>query len=338
LISVVLPYRDAAVTLGAAMESVLADLSPRDELIVVDDGSSDASAAVAQALASRDRRIVRLASGGTVERAAGIVAALTIGIGAARGELIGRMDADDISLPGRFEAQAALLASDPELAVVGVQAEAFPAPAAGMQRYLAWQNALVSRADHARAIFVESPLCHPTTLLRRDALLAVGGFRDVVWAEDYDLWLRLDAAGYGAAKVPTVLFRWRMRPGSMTWTDPRNSPARFLEARTHYLAMRLRERGQAFAVWGAGQTGKRLARALESHSLRPVAFVDIDPRKIGRTARGVVIEPAEEGIARARRGELILVVAVGRAGARDIVRARLAEADLVEGRAFVCAA
>jgi len=342
VISVLLPYRDAAATLGEALESVLADMAEDDELVAIDDGSRDGSAAMVRAFADRDRRIRAIASGasgGTTEtRPNGLVGALSAGVAAARGELLARMDSDDISLPGRFAAERALLESDPGLGAVGVQVEAFPSPGAGMQRYLAWQSSLTSREEHANAIFVEAPLCHPSTMIRRAALDAVGGFRDVAWAVDYDLWLRLDAAGYGLAKVPRVLFRWRMRADSMTWTHPKNVPARFLEARAHFLAQRLRERARPFAVWGAGKTGRRLARALEPHGLTPRAFIDIDPKKIGRTARGHAIVDAAAALERAASGDWLLVVALGGAGARDVVRDRLARAGLTEGQAFVCAA
>jgi GT2 family glycosyltransferase len=338
MISVLLPYRDAAPTLAEAMESVLADLGADDELLAIDDGSRDGSAGVVRAVAARDGRVVPLATLGTPTGAAGIVAALTRGLGAARGALIGRMDADDVSLPGRFAAERELLAREPSLAAVAVQVEAFPAPAPGMHAYVAWQNALVTRRDHARAIFVEAPLCHPSTLLRRSALDAVGGYRDVAWPEDYDLWLRLDAAGFGLAKVPRVLFRWRLLRGSLTFTAPRNARAQLLAARASFLARRLGELARPFAIWGAGQTGRRLARALEGHGARPRSFVDIDPAKIGRVVRGVPVLDAAAGIGDAARGEVLLIVAVGDRGARDVVRARLAAAQLVEGEGFVCAA
>ena len=349
-IAVLLPYRargaGASSALREAMESVLADLDAHDELVAIDDGSDEEARHLVEARASLDARVIAIATDGSAERPAGIVAALTLGLGAARGDLVGRMDADDISLPGRFAAQRALLDGDPELGAVGAQVELFPAPGPGMQRYVAWQNTLVSREDHARAIFVESPLCHPSTLLRRTALDAVGGYREMAWATDYDLWLRLDAAGWGLAKVPRVLFRWRISASSMTWTHPKNAPARFVEARACFLAPRLGARVdeagglQPFLVWGAGQTGRRLARALEAHGLYASAFVDIDPRKVGRTARGAPIIDAAEGIerARAQSPSALVVVAVGEPGARDLVRARLASAGLREGESFVCAA
>ena len=92
----------------------------------------------------------------------------------------------------------------------------------------------------------------------------------------------------------------------------------------------------AFAVWGAGRTGRLLVRALEAEAARPTFFVDIDPHK--RAARGRVVLAPEEGLARVRRDGSLLVVAVGAPGARDVVRARLAGAGLREGDEYVCAA
>ena len=89
---------------------------------------------------------------------------------------------------------------------------------------------------------------------------------------------------------------------------------------------------RSFQLW------RRLARALEPHGLTPQAFIDIDPKKIGRTARGQAIIDAAAALERAVSGEWFVVVALGGAGARDVVRDRLARAGLSEGQAFICAA
>jgi FlaA1/EpsC-like NDP-sugar epimerase len=87
-------------------------------------------------------------------------------------------------------------------------------------------------------------------------------------------------------------------------------------------------------IWGAGPTGKRLARALEPLDVRATRFVDIDPRKIGRTARGVpVTAPAT-----LERGREMIVVAVGSRGARSIIRAKLDGRGFAEGEDYLCAA
>ena len=227
-----------------------------------------------------------------------------------------------------------MLGEDARLGAVGTRVEPLGTCGEGMRRYVAWQNALVTAEDHARELFVESPLCHPSVALRRDALMSVGGWRDTPWPEDYDLWLRLDAAGWRLAKVPEVLLLWRQRPGRVTFTDPRCSPERIRDAKASLLAPRLARAGRPVAVWGAGPTGRRLARALEAHGVRAGRFVDIDPRKVGRTARGVAIVAPDA----LRPGEDALVVAVGTRGAREIVRAHLVARGFVEGGDFVCAA
>ncbi len=336
MISVLLPYRDAAPTIDEALGSVLADLDAGDEVVAIDDRSRDGSARIVAEHAARDRRVVPIASPGE-----GIVPALAAGLAASRGDLVARMDADDVSLPGRFAASAALLAGDPSLGVVATQVEPFvdlegAAPSEGIARYVGWQNDVVTKEQHANAIFVESPLCHPSVTMRRAALLAAGAFHDPPWPEDWDLWLRMHEAGFGMAKVPRVLFRWRRHAGTLTVNDPRYSEARLLHARAHYLAKHLERAARPFAVWGAGRTGRRLARALEAHDAWPSFFVDIDPRK--RVAREAPVLAPAEGLARVASERALLVVAVGAPGARDVVRARLAAAGLMEGADFVCAA
>jgi len=214
--------------------------------------------------------------------------------------------------------------------------EAFPdgAVGEGLRAYVEWQNALVAAAGPARDLFVEAPLCHPSVMLRREALDSVGGYRDVAWPEDYDLWLRLDAAGWALAKLPRVLLRWRHAPGRATFSHPRYGMGRIREARAAFLAPKLRAAGRPVAVWGAGKTGRRLMRALEAHGVRAVRWIDIDPGKIGRTARGAPIVGPES----LERGEHLVLVAVGARGARGLVRGRLLERGFVEGVDFVCAA
>ena len=329
LVSVLMPFRDAAATLEEAALSVLAQEGVDLELIAIDDDSRDDGPALAKALRVRDRRVVVVPAAGR-----GIVAALRTGIGHARGEVIARMDADDVALPGRLARQVVALDHDARLGVVGARVAIEGACGEGLRVYVEWQNGIVTPRDHAREIFVESPLCHPSVALRRTALESVGGWHERPWAEDYDLWLRLHAAGWGLAKVPEVLLVWRHLEGRATFADPRYALTRFTEARAHYLAPRIARAARPVAIWGAGPTGRRLARALEVHGVRCELFVDIDPRKIGRTARGVPIVAPEA----LRVGRHTILVGVGARGARGLIRAKLVEMGFEEGRDFTCAA
>ena len=327
LVSVLLPYRNAAATLEEAVDSVLSQTGVDFELLAVDDGSTDDGPA---RIAGRPG-VVHLSTGGC-----GLVGALQRGLAAARGSFIARMDGDDVCLPGRLARQIALLRSDDRLGVCGTRVAGFPAGAvgAGMQRYIAWQNQLVTPEDHRRELFIESPMCHPSVMLRRAALDEVGPWRDVGWPEDYDLWLRIEAAGWKLAKVPEILLRWRHGDGRMTFTDPSFARERFTETKAPHLARRVRELGRPLVMWGAGRSGKRLARALEAYGVRPQWFIDIDRNKIGNVARDLPIH-APDALA---RGEHTVVVAVGAIGARDEIREHLRAAAFTEGDDYLCTA
>lgn len=326
-VSVLLPYRDAADTLDDAVDSVVGQRGVDVELIAIDDGSRDDGPARVARIAGT----IALSTGGR-----GLVAALTAGLRAATANWIARMDADDVCDPDRLAAQVDLMASDPTLGACGTQVDLFgDAPIGdGLRRYVRWQNRLITPEDHARELFVEAPLCHPSVVLRRDALVAVGGWRDTGGPEDYDLWLRLDAAGWRLAKVPRPLLRWRHRAGRMTFSDPRLARARFVDAKAPHLARRLRALGRPIAVWGAGRSGKRLARALERWGAAPALFVDVAASRIGRIARGCTVRDPTA----LRRGEHAVVVAVGAIGARDDIRAHLDAAGFREGADYWVAA
>ncbi len=318
-IAVLLPFRDASATIGEALRSILVDDIPL-EVIAIDDGSRDGGADVVRAL--RDPRVRVLRTDGV-----GIAQAMSVGLAATSAPFIARMDADDVSLPGRFAAQRRALET---ASVVGTRVEAFGDVGEGTRRYVAWMNGVVTAVDHAREIFVESPLCNPSVMMRRDALVAVGAFREPPCGgpEDYDLWLRFDAAGHRMIKLPEVLLRWRHHAARVTLRDPRYARARFPIMKAPWLARRL---DRPFAIWGAGKTGKHLARALEAEGLFPERFHDIDPRKIGGVARGRPIVDTSE------LGDALIVVAVGEPGAREIVRAQLLARGRREGEHFLCA-
>ncbi len=327
--SVLLPFRNVAETIVEAVESVLSDRELDVELVAVDDGSSDGGGALVRSIAARDPRVRLVRTEGL-----GIVGALELARAQAHpgSTLIGRMDGDDVALAGRLRAQIAHLDRRPEVALSATRVEAFPSSAVGegLDRYVRWQNAALSPDDHRRELFVEAPVCHPSVLVRRDALARVGGYRETSWAEDYDLWLRLDEAGFSLEKLPEVLLRWRQREGRLTWTHARYEPERFYEAKARYVAPLIARAGRPLTVWGAGPTGRRSMRALEAHGLRASRFVDIDPKKIGRVARGVRIDPPE---ALSVERDCVLV-AVGAQGARALIRARLDEWGFVERRDY----
>lgn len=327
-VSVLLPVRDGGAHLPECIESLERQTLRDVEIVVVDDGSADATPRLLAAWADRDRR-VRVVR----QERLGLIPALCRGLDACGGRYVARMDADDVAHPERLQVQLRLLESRPDLAGCGCGVRYFPADRvrAGARRYEAWINGLVEPEDVERDAFVECPLAHPTFFLRRDVVEGVGGYRDAGWPEDYDLVLRIREGGGRLANVPRVLHRWREGPERLSRTDRRYSADAFRRCKIHFLLRGpLRER-QGAVVWGAGPTGKAFARSLVEAGGRLRAFVDLDPRKIGQSIHGVpVVEPA--GV-RAYRDALVLA-AVGQEGARTEIRRTLTRAGWAEPEEF----
>lgn len=288
-VSILMPCRDAAEHIEAAITSVREQSFADFEVVAIDDGSTDETFGHLYTWAQQDSRVRLLQTHGR-----GLVPALATGLAGARGELVARMDADDIAEPTRLEKQVALLDANPRLAACGTGVEYFPEAEVrdGARRYQAWLNGLVT-ADHiARDIFVECPIAHPSLMIRRHVLLGVGGYRELGWPEDYDLVLRVWSAGYRMAKVPEVLLRWRESGDRASRTDGRYADVEFRRLKIYFLQHTLLAGDRHAVIWGAGPIGKTFARELAEAGTRIAAFVDLDPNKIGQEIHGApVIEP-----------------------------------------------
>ena len=325
-ISVILPFRDAAATIDAALSGLLAQADAAREVLAIDDGSTDSGALRVLTWAQRDPRVRLLANHGR-----GLVCALNLGLTTATGSLLARMDADDICHPERLTRQREYLLAHAEVDLLGCQVRAFVEGGAigeGLARYVSWQNALLTPSDHARARFVESPLCHPSIVLRRTLYERIGGYRELAGPEDYELFLRALAHGAQLAKLPEVLLSWRHHADQATFIDARYGAAGFRSVKAPYLARVIADARRArLVVWGAGATGKRLARELRLHGARCELFIDIDPRKIGQQAQGALVRSVEA--LDATRD--LVVVAVATRGAREVIGPQLSARGFVDG-------
>ncbi len=295
------------------------------DILVFDDGSTDGTPAVLAQATDLDRRVRVVGS----ERV-GLVSALRRLTEESDSELVARMDADDVCHPERLAEQVMLLDAQPGIQLASSLVHCFPDDLVkgGMRRYETWLNSLVEPREIARDIFVESPICHPSVTMRREAYEKAGGYVDDGNPEDYGLWLRFLERGFEMAKVPRVLLEWRESEDRLTRVDERYEPKRFVALKIRHLVQGpLRER-RAITVWGAGQTGRMWSRVLKEAGIQVSAFVDIDPKKIGGTIHDApVLSPDDlrEGIPTG-----FLLAAVGAAGARDLIRAFLADLDLYD--------
>jgi glycosyltransferase involved in cell wall biosynthesis len=330
VVSILVPCYNAAETLTETLESLIQQTLSDFEVVAVDDGSTDSTLSILHSWAIRDNRFRVLA-----RPHGGVIAASNAGISACRATYIARMDADDLSYPQRLALQVEYLDKHPDVAVVGSLVKAFPEDVVreGYRIYVQWLNSLVSNEDIRREMFVESPLANPSVMMRKTWVEKMGGYQDYGWPEDYDLWLRMYLAGAVFAKVPEVLLAWRDHPERITRTDPRYSLENFLRAKAHYLARGPLEGRDAVIVWGAGMMGRRLGKQLQLQDVPLVAFVDIDPKKIGRTRRGLpVIAPGDLPGWWQRFSKPVVLAAVGARRARGLIRKRLNVFKLIEGQ------
>jgi glycosyltransferase involved in cell wall biosynthesis len=327
-VSVLMPCYNTAATLEVALGSLQSQTFSNFEIVAVDDGSTDDTGAILQGYQGQDTRlqVIRQAH-------SGIIAALNCGLAACRAPLVARMDGDDRCHPERLARQTAFLEAHPEIDVAGCLVEGFPPGQVreGYRIYMDWQNSLVEDEDICREIFVESPLAHPSVMYRRTVIEQAGAYQERGWAEDYDLWLRLYLREVRFGKVPQVLLAWREHPKRLTRLDGRYSLENFLRAKAYYLARSVLAERSAVMIWGAGMLGRRLSKHLLRQGVPLRAFIDIDPRKIGRTRRGLPIHEPQQLAGWWREQERpALLAAVGSRGARQIIRANLQALGLQE--------
>ena len=233
-ISVAMSVYNGEAFLSEAIASVLEQSFTDFEFLILDDGSHDASASIAESYARRDPRIRLIARDNR-----GLIASLNELIGAARAPLVARFDADDICAPTRFARQVAFLAEHPDHGLVGCDTpfiDASGAPA---------RNPPIQRPHDHDGLFAnleDGPLvCHSAVMMRRELVLAAGGYRPAYrHAEDYDLWLRL-AGMTRLANLPEPLLSYRITPGQVS---ARHMVEQAQGAAIAWLAHQLRNAGQ----------------------------------------------------------------------------------------------
>lgn len=197
---------NSEVFVGQAIESILSQTFDDIEFIIIDDGSIDGSLEIIRGY--DDSRIRVVENGANI----GLTRSLNLGLEMASGEYIARMDADDVSLPERLEKQVRFLDANPDVGVVGTAVQVidendrvldlirFPGKG-GVMRWL---------------LFFLNPLVHPSVMMRKDALVEVGGYNPgMICSQDYELWWRVVGSAR-LANLPEVLLQLRRHSDSVT--------------------------------------------------------------------------------------------------------------------------
>jgi glycosyltransferase involved in cell wall biosynthesis len=199
-VTVLLPVHNDRRFVGRAVASILAQTFRDFELVVLNDASTDGSMDVVEGFRDARLRIVRNASN------IGLARTLNVGLAAAEGELVARMDADDISEPTRFERQVAFLDANPAVALVGTWARWIDED----DRPFTTIRFPTDAAEIERSLLEENCIFHPSVMFRRRPIQALGGYSIATpLSQDYDLWLRLSER-HALANLPEFLVRYRI--------------------------------------------------------------------------------------------------------------------------------
>lgn len=210
VVSVIIPTYNSVSTLSRAIESVLSQSRPADEIIVVNDGSTDDT----EAMVARDFPRVQY----HYQPNAGLAATRNAGAALATGTMLALLDSDDEWVPTKLERQLQTLEQHPELCGVGCHRVRVKVDARGNEL---WRRASKYADEGLDEISFEreiwsNRICGATMMIRREVFERFGGYDASMRAlEDHDLWLRLLGAGERLGVMREPLYIFYDRPGSL---------------------------------------------------------------------------------------------------------------------------
>lgn len=208
LISVMMSVYNAERYVAEAIQSILGQTEGRFEFLIVNDGSRDASGSIIDRYAAQDSRIRAIH-----QENRGLIASLNRMLDEARAPLVARMDSDDVSRPERFAVQLAWMQAHPDIAVLGTNTDELDADGA----FFPCSDFHPEHpADIRERLMAASAMCHPSVMMRRDVIRALGGYRAAFrHCEDYDLWLRVSER-HDLYNLPDRLFLYRRSPDQVS--------------------------------------------------------------------------------------------------------------------------
>ena len=236
LVDVLLPVYNGAATIAESIESLLQQTVSRLRILVVDDGSKDATAEILADLSRRDPRVVVI-----TQPNGGIVEALNHGLSHVTAPFVARQDADDISFPDRIQRQLEAFEAEPSL--VAVSGSCIHIDTDGRETGSHYTVPDTDAADDHSLPANEPYLLHPFLMVRSEAFTAVHGYRYVFHSEDTDLYWRLREVGR-LKNFPTALGKMRLHAGSISNASLQNGRIMAVQSQLAAISARRRADGR----------------------------------------------------------------------------------------------
>lgn len=282
LVSILIPFKDTEAYLPECMDSILQQDYKNWEVVAVDDASTDGSYDLVWQYARKHSRIHVFKNQGS-----GIIPALRTAYGQCQGQLITRMDSDDIMTPNKIGsmAHALIQRGSGHVALGHVAYFSHRGISNGYARYEAWLNRLTTTGSNFSEIYKECVVPSPCWMVFKEDFEACGAFTPDRYPEDYDLTFRFYEKGLHCIPSNKVLHHWRDYDTRTSRTSEHYAANYFLDIKLHYFLKLEYDAHRPLVVWGAGNKGKTIAKSLQERKITFEWICD-NPKKIGKDIYG----------------------------------------------------
>jgi glycosyltransferase involved in cell wall biosynthesis len=263
-VSVLLPVKNAEPFLIECLQSIQQQTLTDWECCLLDDGSSDGSAAILQAYVASDARFRIVPSDDE-----GLIAANRSLLAAAKGEFVTRMDADDIMPKDKLQKLVNVLESAPPKTIVTGRVQFFPEENCGIgtRFYENWLNERCDNNDYWQHIWRECVIPSPCWMMRTEELREAGCFDSPVYPEDYDMALRLFVKGFSVQSAPGLCHQWRQHNKRYSVNSDNYGAAAFMQMKWNYWKTLFLQVDTPVKILGTLDKGKLLKKMVEADGL-----------------------------------------------------------------------
>ncbi|WP_405293409.1 glycosyltransferase [Algibacter sp. Ld11] len=287
LVSILIPFKNTGTYLKPCLTSIINQSYTNWELLIIDDGSTDNSFEIVNSFALKDARIQLYKNIGN-----GIINALQLAFSKSTGELITRMDSDDIMQPNKIEVLANnLMAYGKQHVALGlVNYFAEDGIKDGYKSYELWLNGLTKTGANFTEIYKECVIPSPCWMVYRSDFIACDAFNPNLYPEDYDLAFRFYKHEFKCIPCNEVLHNWRDYNTRTSRTHVHYAENHFIDIKLKYFLELDYNPEKILVIWGAGKKGKNIAKKLIEKNMAFEWICD-NPNKIGRDIYGVILKP-----------------------------------------------
>ena len=288
-VSILTPFKNTERYIGDCLDSVINQTYQNWEWLLVDDHSTDNSFDIVSAYAEKDLRIKVFPNQGH-----GIIDALRLAYKNSSGQLVTRMDSDDIMDENKLFYMVNQLKDSGKGYIALGQVKYFGEMKIndGYKRYQNWLNRLTWTASNFSEIYKECVIPSPCWMVYRSDFELCGGFSNDLYPEDYDLAFRFYKDGLKCLPSENLLHFWRDYPNRTSRTHIHYAQNYFLDIKLKYFLELDYDKKRPLTVWGAGFKGKYTAKFLKKHGI-DFYWICNNPKKIDKKIYGITLNRFE---------------------------------------------